>query len=294
MITNQEQVNFLKFLCRSYDGINRMIVSTKNRLYSMNPDMTKEEVNRYWMLSGTIENKAGTSIRYQGLKTVKGQILRRIEKELDFWPIWTQWMIHIPGIGPAIAGNLILLYYYRFLPSCRECGTILEKIDGTYFCKTCEKSVKGDGNLMFKMELRDFPKISGWWKFMGRHCDDSGKMPKRAKGVISDWSTVGRQVSFQIGDQFNRQKEDHPYKSYLLERKARHEKKNTDREKSWTKGHIHNAARNEAAKLFLSHFWQVARTIDGKPLTEPYICAKNPVHTVIPPFFWDDEQRKAA
>lgn len=325
MITDQNEIAFLKFLCRSYDGVNRTIVATKNRLQAMAPDMTEEQVKRYWMVAGMIENKAGTSIRYQGLQNIKDEISRRIKKELVLWPIWTQWMSKIPGIGANIGGNLILLYYYRFQPCCKDCQTILEKVDGTFYCPTCDKSVKGEGSLVFNIEFRDFPRISSWWHFMGRHnlahcpacrkrlgdddacpnkdCQNFRKIiadpiyliPKHQAGMVSDWSPVGRQIGYQIADQFNRKRaEDHPYKRYLLERKARHEKKNETREKPWSKGYIHNAGKNETIKLFLSHFWQVARTLDGKPLTEPYIVAKNPVHNIIPPFYWDEDDVRTA
>ena len=290
MITGKEQVSYLNFLCKTYDGLNRVITATKNRLQSLNPEMNADN---FWILKGMTENKQGTSIRYQGLENIKGQIVRRIEKELEFWPIWSEWMKQVPGIGAYIGGNLILKYYYAFIPICGECGAELEKTEGTFFCKNCEKSVKGEGNLHHKLRIKDFPMISSWWHYMGRHVVD-GVVPKRKAGVVSDWSTPGRQIGFQIGDQFNRQSEDHPYKMFMLSRKQRHEKKNADREKPWSKGHIHNAAKNEAVKLFLSHFWQVARTLDELPVTEPYIVAKDPIHKVIPPYYWDGKMTKAA
>ena len=117
---------------------------------------------------------------------------------------------------------------------------------------------------------------------MGRNIID-GAMPKRKKGVQVNWSTPGRTIGFHIGDQFNRQKEDHPYKAFLIGRKKKHEKNHPD----WSKGHIHNAAKNETVKLFLAHFWHVARTIEGLSVSEPYSGAIMGHTNIIKPFYWE-------
>ena len=311
MITDKDQVAYFNFLCKTYDGLTRVITATKNRIQSLNPEMNADN---YWILNGMVENKPGTSIKYQGLESIKGQVSRRIEKELGFWPVWSNWMEHIPGIGPFIAGNLILKYYYAFIPVCKDCGTVLEKKDKTFWCSECQKSVKGEGNLQHKLTIKDFPMISSWWHYMGRHnvahcptcrkiltnntCPKCGKiienpiylMPKRQSGTQSDWSTPGRTLGFMIREAFNMFSEDHFYKSYQVKEKAKYAKRHPD----WTKGHCHNVAWNNTVKLFLSHFWQVARTLDGLSVTEPYIVAKDPVHKIIPPFYWEGEGRKAA
>jgi len=272
MITDKDQIGNLNFMCRTYDGINKLIVSTKNRLQSLNPEAIVK-------LNDIV----------QGMESQKGKVSRRIGKELEFYPVWNDWMVNVPGIGPAIAGNLIILYYYRFMPCCKDCGTVLEKKENTFWCSQCEKSVKGEGNLNHKIEIKDFPMISSWWHYMGRHVVD-GNVPKRAKGVVSDWSTPGRQVGFQIGQSFIKMKPDHLYRAYYDTRHRLRDKTHPEA----TKMHKMNMCLNETIKLFLSHFWQVARTLDGLPLTDPYIVAKDPIHKIILPFYWEEELRKAA
>jgi len=206
MITDRDQIQNLNFMCRTYDGINKLIVSTKNRLQSLNPEATVK-------LNDIV----------QGMESQKGKVSRRIAKELEFWPIWSEWMKNVPGVGPAIGGNLIILYYYRFMPQCKDCETVLEKKEKTFWCPTCEKSVKGEGNLSHKIEIKDFPMISSWWHYMGRHVIE-GKVPKRAKGVVSDWSTPGRQIGFQIGQSFIKMKSDHLYRAFYDNRRVLREK----------------------------------------------------------------------
>lgn len=272
MTTNEMVVGYLNYLVKTYKGVTKLVTSTKQRLLSLPGEDRVEDFDP--MLKG--------EKNYDGLESVKGRISRAIEKELPKWEIWERWLKHIPGIGPVIAGELILTYYYKFIPVCKDCGGILDKTDGTLICRDCGKESKEGGLLKHRLELRDYQTISKWWAYMGRHTVD-GVMPKRKKGTLANWSTPGRTLGYQIGDQFNRQDENHPYKAFMIDRKMRHQARNPE----WSKGHVHNAARNEAVKLFLSHFWVVARTLDGKDVSQPYAGAIMGHTNIIEPFYWE-------
>lgn len=262
---NQDVVNNLILFVRNYDGLNKEITSVKNRSQQLNPDLIDDYV--------------------KGLDSLKGKLARRMGKELFFFDIWNKWLCGVPGIGPAIGGHLILLYYFRRVPVCRDCGTDVEKKKiedkNEFFCHKCDKSIKGEGNLLHRVEEKDFPTISKWWAYMGRGIVD-GNIPKRKKGVVVNWSTKGRTVGFFIGESFIKQGNGHEYKRFYDERKKRHEAKHPEA----TKMHRHNMAKNEAIKLFLSHFWQLARTMDGKPLTTPYSEGILGHEHIIPPYYF--------
>ncbi len=272
-MTNESEIKYLNFLTRTYEGVTQLIASTKQRLQSLPGEKREEKFDT--LLKGLGKES--------GLETVKGRIVREIEKELKRWDIWEQWAKKIPGIGPFIAAQMIILFYYRFIPVCKDCGGKLEKNEHKLICVDCSKVAK-EGLLSHKLEFKDFPTISKWWAYMGRHTVD-GVMPKRKAGTQSNWSTVGRTLGFHIGDQFNRQKEDHPYKALSLQRKAKHAKNHPE----WKKGHVHNAAMNEVVKIFLAHWWTVARTIEGKPVSEPYAGALMGHTNIIQPFYWENE-----
>jgi len=263
----------LRMRVKDYEELTKVIAQKKQRLASFyGMDEAKPEFDVL------LKGERGM----EGLETLKGRTSRGIERELRNIEVWSLWLEKVPGIGPAIAGGLVLLYYSRNVPICQKCGGDLEKIDGGMKCKSCGAEAKKDGLLKYREELRDFTNISKWWAFMGRHTVD-GVMPKRKAGAMSNWSTKGRTLGYQIGDQFNRQADDHPYKAFMLERKRKHSLKHPD----WTKGHIHNAAKNEAVKLFLAHFWVVAREIDELPVTDPYAGAIMGHTGIIRPFYWD-------
>ena len=268
---NDDVINNLNFSCKTYDAVTRTIAATKNRLAHLNPD----------------ENSKKNEI-VANLESVKGKLSRNIERELEFWPVWTEWMKNVPGIGPFIAGNLVLLYYYRFIPVCSDCGTAVEKkmVDdkNTLFCPACNKSIKGDGILKHRIDKsKDFANVSKWWAYMGEHVVD-GKKPKMKKGCVSDWSTKGRQISFQIGESFNKQKaEVHPYKQHLIDVKAKLEMIYPEK----TKGHRQNMARMRMCKLFLSHFWHVARELEGKSTRGVYADVILEHTGIIAPYYYE-------
>ena len=279
-MTNETAIKYLNFLTRTYTGVTQLIASTKQRLQSLPGEERQENFDS--LLKG--QGKA------EGLETVKGRITREIEKELKQWDVWETWAKKIPGIGPFIAAQMIILFYYRFIPVCKDCGGVLEKkekqtetgkIIKTLACVDCGKVAK-EGLLVHRLEYKDFPTISKWWAYMGRHTIE-GIMPKRKKGTKSNWSTVGRTLGWHIGDQFNRQQDDHPYKALLLEHKIKHQKNNP----KWSKGHVHNAAKNEVIKIFLAHWWTVARTLEGKSVSEPYAGALMGHTNIIKPFYWE-------
>ena len=256
--------NTLRYFLRTYDSLSKNITATKLRLQSILPDadpMDHPEV--------------------QDMEKLKGKLSRRIDKELELYPIWTEWMKEIGGIGPFIAGNLIMLYYFRHIALCKKCGADL--VD--FKCPACEWTASGSGLLTFRIEEKDFPNISKWWKYMGVHCGEDGSKPKRQKGVKQDWSTIGRNIAWHIGENINKQKPDNLYKGFYLMRKDKREKTHPKA----SKGHRHNMAKNETAKLFLAHFWIAARTIDAKTVTEPYAGTIMGHTGIIDPFYYEGE-----
>jgi Zn finger protein HypA/HybF involved in hydrogenase expression len=351
------EIRYMKYLVSEYNGLTKQIVATKNREKALVG--TKDEKYEGSILrtkktgTGTeriakvcpvcdsdiiITVETGSKI-VLGLETIKGQVEREITKLLDHWPIWYKWLKDFPGIGSVAASQLIVLYYYRFVAICRDCGSDLIKENGDVYdyeedgedgennensfhrkqkaslkCSKCRKKAKDDGPLKYRVERKNFDTVSKWWAYMGVHtvpyCPECNKpledrkskltscpkckteiirvKPRREKGFQLNWSTTGRNVAYLIGTNFNKyggKNINHPFKTIILDRKARHEVKHPE----WPKNHIDFAARNEAAKLFLSHFYEVARKLEGLSVSEPYV-QKFLGHTnITKPFFLDEE-----
>ena len=307
-------VEQLSYMIRTYDDFNRMLVQMKNRMASITPPpLTEEQIALQEELLGgataeiadvavstkTKKTKAKAkskpknkpdynSVEIENLEKIKSALSRRISKELAHWPIWEEWLAHVPGIGPSIGANLIMLYYYRHQAICQVCGAFIEKKarpdepeKKMFWCPACNKAIKGLGNIVYALQRRTFPNVSKWWAFMGRKVVD-GKIVKRIKKTQQTWSTKGKQTGFQIGDQFNRQGIKTPYGRFLLERKQKRKITHPD----ISDGHRLNMAKNEAVKLFLSHFWHVARKLEGLSTDGPYAEVILGHTGIIKPYYW--------
>ena len=276
-----EIANELNYGIKNYIGLTKQIVQTRNRAHAYGIDPANETL---------ITGRYGTDGKQktQGLESLKGMAARRISNTLKDFPIWSDWLDQVPGIGPAIGGQLVSLYYFRSVPICPKCTSDL--ID--FNCPRCHTESKGQGILRYRTDLRDFPTISSWWHFMGRHVEN-GKMPKRRKMKDNEtinpnnWSSVGRKVGFDIKESFNKFPSTHKYKVYAEKRKRYRMGTHPDA----TKMHRHNMAWNETVKLFLSHFWQVAHILDGAEMTEPWIIkhGEHDKSSIIPPYYFNGD-----
>jgi len=278
MVTiDDEEIKGLRLLLKTYDDITLASVKRQQRVAALGLDKKQDD-----FLCGS-ENR-----KVKGLNFIKGRLERDIQKAITAWPIWNLWLKSVPGIGPVIAGKLIFLFYYRMIPTCKKCNGDLVKKDKTLWCDACAKSVSGEGLVMYRIGNKDFPNISAWRKYMGEHIID-GKKPKRQAGQTIDWSPAGRTLSFLIGESFN--KAGGFYKEFYDKRKEFYQASEQHQKES--KGHIHNMCKSQASKLFLSHFWDVAKRIDGVvDPAKPWIIAIGGHSKYIPPYYWEDEALK--
>jgi hypothetical protein len=275
-MAHEDNVAYLNYLVRTYQAVTDVISATKSRINSLPGNLSDT--------SGRILKRAEHGSKLEdGLETIKGRLVRSIAKELPMWDIWEHWLKNVPGIGPPTAAELIMLYYYKHIPACPACMTEIEKREKEYYCPTCDKSVKGEGNLKYLLHEKDFPTISKWWAYMGRDIQD-GTMRNRKKGVLSNWSPRGRKLGYSIGESFNYEQPTHKYKAVLLAEKAKYEKTQPDISQKWR----HNKAKNNAVKLFLAHFWTIARTMDGKQVSEPYAMTIMGHTNYIKPFYYQE------
>ena len=321
LVINKDIIYWLRHLCRSYDRVTKVIVSTKNELGSMNPTLSKEEKELYFKRDSLLNGDSRT----QGLVQIQGKLSRQMGKYIEYWPIWSEWMKKIDGVGPFVGGNLILKYYYKFVPICSKCDTDLINEDKTFLCPSCNTKSKGEGLLQLRIERRDFPNVSSWISFNGErttpHCakcrtrlkenektntfrclnekcrkefpiDDLSKIvmlkPKKIKGVQSNWSSKNRCVSYLLGEQLMRQNNDHLYKQFFIGKRDKLIRTHSHCRPFY----IRDMARHQTSKMFLSHFWHVARELEGLSTCGPWIIDHGNHTKIILPFYWDTSEEK--
>lgn len=111
--------------------------------------------------------------------------------------------------------------------------------------------------------------VSSLWRYAGYGVVD-GKRERPTKGVKLPYNArlktmVWRLIDLQV-------KLRGPYRVTYDGAKHRYlTTKGPDGTKEWTLGHCEAAARRVAAKLFLSHLWQVWREAEGLSTTGPWI-----------------------
>jgi hypothetical protein len=216
------------------------------------------------------------------MEKTKAKLSRMIRKQLEMWPIWTEWMEKVPGCGAVLAAKLINLFYYRFEPVCAACGGSLKKDESAFVCQACGKEAKGEGVLKYNIGFKEFANISKWWAYLGMHTVD-GKKPRRQKGVVANWSTEGRTTCYHLGDQFIKQ--GGLYRGFYDERKKKREKTHPDA----SAGHRHVMSKNETVKLFLAHMWTVDCLLRGVEPTKPYAGTIMGHTGIIDPFYFEPE-----
>jgi hypothetical protein len=251
-------VRNLNYLIKTYDSITDVMTKTQQRLVTVLP----ESVDRYGE-DGKGRIKKTNHEDLKDFHNHKERLKRKIKKELNKFPIYTEWLVHIKGIGEAISANLILLYYYKFQPICKKCGNEIYFEKDKKKCEKCETPLK-NGIFDFVLKKKDFANISKWWSYMGQGADKDGNKPKHKKGESSNFNKRGRYTTWLVSEQFI--KTEGKYREFYDYRK----KKRMKTHPTATNGHRHNMAKHETAKVFLAHFWLVARTLDGKNLTKPY------------------------
>ena len=112
----------------------------------------------------------------------------------------------------------------------------------------------------------------------------TGKVPRKVTGETINWKPEGRRTCWMIGDQFNKQ----TGSDYNIVLKAMREKVDRNHGEDWSKGHCHNAAKQQTVKIFLSHFWTIARVIDELPVSLPYAMTILGHTNFIAPFYWNE------
>ncbi len=127
--------------------------------------------------------------------------------------------------------------------------------------------------------------ISALWRYAGYGVVD-GQRERPVKGQRLPYNrtlktAVYRAIALQIrlGGPYARVYRDAKH-TYLT---TRGPDSGVSADRRWTLAHCELAARRKAAKVFLSHMWQVWRAAVGLPVSEPFI-ARSAGHDVIDPW----------
>ena len=137
-------------------------------------------------------------------------------------------------------------------------------------------AVKGIGTMLAVkvaalIDIERADTVSALWKYAGYGVTE-GARDRLEKGEKAPYNIRLKTNCFLVGESFI--KCNSPYRRLYDEAKAFYETAHPD----WTPGHRHNAARRKMIKLWLSHLWVIWRTLEGLPVSDPYIIAGDNNH----------------
>lgn len=127
-------------------------------------------------------------------------------------------------------------------------------------------------------DVERFDSVSKLWAYAG-YSVDNGAVQKRKRGEVANWNNKIRTLCYNLVDMFIKHRTP-VYRAIYDNEKARQVAKGI------TLGHAHNRAIRRTAKIFLQHYWLVARTLAGLPVSAPWII-EHGGHTdyIAPPGF---------
>ena len=269
----------LAFYVNNYYDIQDLRIRTESRFENLKRDY---KVPKNLQVNISKDNRE--------YRQTEAWLKNKILKELDHYPVWTEWLKDIKGIGPCLAGGLIawLREIKRFKTVSavfRYCG-----IGMITRCKTCKKRIEPNPSgwinrragqrVVFlarvkklsvkkqKMELIKWKK-----KYKAYLCTCQNPQPydviqKRTKGEESDWSSKLKTHCWKISSSFIKTKGG--YRRHYDKVKAVIASKHSD----FSKGHIDNQARRKTVQLFISHLFVQWNQLEGRPYISPYPIAK--------------------
>jgi len=217
MVKN-ESLRYLRYYHRNMYAIQKLRISAGNGEDALER-IGIPEVERQFM----------RETYHAGLKRLEGQMERRCLKHLETFPIWTEYLVKVRGIGPRLGASLVSI---------------------------------------IATPIR-FENNSAIYKYAG-FMSHNGVIQKRRKGEQGKWSNELRTTLYKLTDSWI--KLGGGYRKYYDQFKTRETERNLQRPKDGqlSKGHIDSRARRRVAKLFLSHFLQRWREMEGLSVRLPY------------------------
>ena len=117
------------------------------------------------------------------------------------------------------------------------------------------------------IDIERAPHVSSLWRYAGYAVFD-GEREKPTKGEKLHYNKRLKTACYLLGGSFL--KSNSPYRKEYDSAREYYDANRPE----WTKAHCHQAAMRKMIKLFLQHYWVVARTLEGLPVTMPYVHDK--------------------
>jgi hypothetical protein len=181
------------------------------------------------------------------LEDAEKMMEKAIKKEIDNYPLWTEWLQYVKGIGPVFASYLICFI--------------------------------GDPG--------KFDTVSKLWMYSGLGIVGTEAATYKKHGVKANirlksklWNIA--KSFLRNGDGYRTIYEE---KRKAYERKHPKKIKDGQGKTRYNPAHMLRRAERKTTKIFLQHLWLIWRRLEGLPVTEPYPSAILGHSHIIPPVY---------
>lgn len=224
------------------------------------------------VIKETVEDDFKRALKYD--EKAEQVYERIIARELRGLPVYEQWLSKLHGVGPRLSGLFVGLIgnIERFATAGKLWAYAgLKVVDGRLVRRA--KGVKLNACVELKNTCRKFAdcqvKCGGPYKeLIDRHKEYLRIRQIKAGAVV--WEKAGKGENWQV--------------AYAAKSTEIPPTPKPGDLPEWTVGRINGIARWRAAKLFLSHLWEVWRELDGLPTRAPYAIEKLGHESVINPW----------
>jgi len=193
---------------------------------------------------------------FDGLYAIEKNVRKSVETLAQTHPLWTDWLQYVRGIGPLNMAQLI-----GEIVGINEHHNAIARKEPKARDERERAWAKERGTEIKPTGIGAFDTVSALWKYAGLA---PGQKP--IKGEVLSYNNRLKTVCLGIvGDCMIRANS--PYRVIYDNAKAKYEETRPD----WTKGHRHYAARRKMVKVFLSHFWEHWRELEGYPTRKAYV-----------------------
>jgi len=241
-----EKQRSLKILARVYYDYQKERISLDGRLsLKKDGEHKKTYIDRDETYLVELINRREEVLKYEE------STIKIIEKEVHKHPLWTSFLKHVNGVGPAMSVVILTEYDIRKAPAASN----LISFGGIATGKTKGK-IKRNGKIIVTNDLIDIDR-----KTKGYLCPYNSKLKPKLCGVLGP-SLI---------------KHPNPYREIYLNRRHRRELQNWGKDnpnptdpKKPKASHQHNDAIRYTVKQFLIALYVAWRTLEGLEVRDPY------------------------
>jgi len=237
----QQNTNVIRGIVETFYDVQTLRIAVENQLRSFEQEVSEQE---------RTEMKA---LLLDGLAETEKSTFKYIENYVEDYPIYTEWMAHIVGIGPTIAGGFIAWY----------------------------------GN------VRNFETISKLWGQSGLAVTEEGRAVRKQKGVKLSFNPRIKTHCWKLGESLVKHKgalrslyeqsraeydekwitsEDCGSVGCISKGKGK-----------CMKGHRYAASKRKVVKIFLACLHMKWRELEGLPVDLPFIIGRGKHEHLIKP-----------